>query len=184
MDPARILFVVPIYRETEGQYYSRLDEEDRCKQENQERIMRRFVPDDSLSCNVAKEVADSIQTNQHRKAWRYNRIVGWIEFYNDRRTIKADVWLSKGKRPPRNFKSVTLEYKGKIFDVGLAHREDNSEIRQAIRSFLDAFEKGAYGRNSAKGFFVDKTLLFRQLDFLDIRSLIDRIENDLVNRVP
>lgn len=180
----RILFVVPIYRETESEYYSKLDELDKRNQERQEQIMRKFLGDASRSYDLAKEIADSTPPIPDRKAWRYNRIVGWIEFYSDRRTIKADLWLSKGKRPPTNFRSVTLEHKGKIADVCLAHRGDNPDIRQAITSFLDGLAKGLYGRNSFKGLFVDKTLLLQQLDFLNIKALIDKIENGRAHKVP
>jgi len=73
---------------------------------------------------------------------------------------------------------VTLEYKGKIGDVVLAHRASNPEIRKAVHDFLTRFERGAYSWTSAKKFYVDKAFLLRQIDFLDIRSLIDKVEED------
>ena len=117
MNPVRILFIAPIYSETEMEYYSRLDAEDRCRMEKQAQTMKKFLSKDACSSAVDKEIAGSMPPNPYRKAWRYNRIVGWIEFYTDRRTIKADWWLSKGKKLPKTFKSVTFENKGKIGDV-------------------------------------------------------------------
>jgi hypothetical protein len=142
--------------------------------------MRKFVEDASRSVDLATEIADSTPPDLHRKAWRYNRVVGWIEFYSDRRTIKADLWLSKGKRPRTNFGSVTLEYKGKIADVCLTHRISNRKIRREIAFFLDGLANDSYGRN----FFVDSTLLLQQLEFLDIKGLIDRIEMGRADKVP
>ena len=84
----------------------------------------------------------------------------------------------KEKTVRKDFKTVTLEYKGKIADVALAHRANNPEIREAVHNFLTGFEQGAYSWSSAKKFYVDKALLLRQIDFLDIRSLIDKIEED------
>ncbi|PIP05371.1 MAG: hypothetical protein CO171_04750 [Syntrophobacterales bacterium CG_4_9_14_3_um_filter_49_8] len=104
--------------------------------------------------------------------------MGWIEFYSDRRTIKADLWLAKGKTVRKDFKAVTLEYKGKIGDVVHAHKTSNPEIREAVHDFLADFERGAYSWSSAKRFYVDKGFLLRQIDFLDIRSLIDKVEED------
>ena len=42
-NPIRILFVVPIYRESELEYYSRLDAEDKSRLEEQAQIMKRFL---------------------------------------------------------------------------------------------------------------------------------------------
>ena len=182
MNPIRILFVVPIYREQEKEYYSRLNAEDKRRLEEQAQIMKRFLGRSASSSGGEKQIGDMTPPNPNRKAWRYNRIVGWIEFYSDRRTIKADLWLPKEKTVRKDFKTVTLEYKGKIADVALAHRASNSKIREAVYNFLTGFEQGAYSRSSAKKFYVDKALLLRQIDFLDIRSLIDKVEEDR-NRV-
>jgi len=179
----RILFVVPIYRESESEYYSMLDEHDRLNRERQERIMKKFVGIASRSADLAREIALSTIPSSHRKAWRYNRVVAWIEFYSDRRTIKADLWLSKGRRPRTNFRRVILEYKGKLADVCLAHRSGNRKIRREIASFLDGLANDSYGRNSLKGFFVDRTMLLQQLEFLDIKGLIDRIEMGRADKV-
>lgn len=69
-----------------------------------------------------------------------------------------------------------MEYKGKIGDVVLAHQASNPEIREAVNNFLTGFERGAYSWTSARRFYVDKAFLSRQIDFLDIRSLIDKVE--------
>jgi len=167
------LFVVPICRESELEYYSRLDAEDKCRLEDRVQIMKRFLSSDSEN-----KIGDLTPPNPNRKAWRYNRIVGWIEFYCDWRTIKADLWLAREKTVRKDFKKVTLEYKGKIADVALAHRANNLEIREAIHTFLTRFEQGAYSWSSAKKFYVDKALLLRQIDFADIRGLIDQIDED------
>lgn len=178
MNSIRTLFVVPIYRESEREYYSRLDAEDKCRLEEQAQRMKRFLGRSVSSPDAKNQISNLAPPNPNRKAWRYNRIVGWIEFYSDRRTIKADLWLAKEKTVRRDFKTVTLEDKGKIADVVLAHRASNSEIREAVHNFLTGFERGAYTWSSAKKFYVDKAFLLRQIDFLDIRSLIDRVEED------
>ena len=176
--PTRILFVVPICRESQLEYSSRLDAEDKHRLEEQAQLMKRFLGK-SASYSVAEnQIEDLTLLKPKRKAWRYNRIVGWIEFYSDRRTIKADLWLAKEKAIRKDFKTVTLEYKGKIADVVLAHRASNAEIREAVCNFLTGFEEGAYSWSSAKKFYVDKALLLRQIDFLDIRRLIDKVEED------
>jgi hypothetical protein len=177
-NPVRVLFVVPIYREAELEYYSRLDAKDKCRLEDQAQTSKRFLGGPTSSSDAENQIGDLKLLNQNRKAWRYNHIVGWIEFYSDRRTIKADLWLAKEKTIRKDFKKVILDYKGKIADVALAHRASNSEICEAVRNFLTGFEQGAYSWSSAKKFYVDKALLLRQIDFLDIRSLIDKVEED------
>ena len=177
-NPLRILFVVPIYRESEQEYYSSLDAENKSRLEEQAQRMKRFLGGLGSSADAENRRGDLVPANTIRKAWRYNRIVGWIEFYSDRRTIKADLWLAKGKIVRKNFKAVTLEYKGKIGDVVLAHRASNTEIRAAVHNFLTGFERGDYSWTSAKRFYLDKVFLLRQIDFLDIRSLIDKVEED------
>jgi len=172
-----ILFAVPIYRESRLEYYSRLDAEDKRTLEKQTKVLRRFMGK-SASPNAEDGIGDLTLPNPNRNAWRYNRIVGWIEFYSDRRTIKANLWLAKEKTIRKDFKRVTLEYKGKIADVALAHRASNSEIREAVHIFLTGFEQGAYSWSSAKKYHVDKALLLRQLEFVDIRGLIDKVEED------
>jgi hypothetical protein len=179
LDSDRILFIAPIYRESESSYYSVLDEKDRHSRERQERIRRKFIGDASRSAHL--EIANSTQPRLPRKAWRYNRVVGWIEFYSDRQTIKADLWLSKGKRPRTSFESVTVECKGKLADICLTHRIGNRKIRGEIASFLIALD--APENDSLKGLFVDKTLLLQQLEFLDVKGLIDRIEKGLADKV-
>lgn len=175
MNPIRVLFVVPIYRESEQEDHSRLDAEDDFRFEEQAQIMKRFLGSSTSSSDPKNKIGDLTPPNPNRKAWRYNRIVGWIEFYSDRRTIKANLWLAKEKIR-KDFKIVTLENKGKIADVVLAHQASNSEIREAVRNFLTNFEQGKYSWSSAKKFYVDKALLLRQIEFLDIRSLIDKVE--------
>jgi len=177
-DREPILFVVPIYREPELEFYSRLDAEDKCRLEEQAQIMKRFPGRPASSSDAENQIGNLKLPNPNRKAWRYNRIVGWIEFYSDRRTIKANLWLAKGKTVRKDFKIVTLVYKGKIADVALAHRASNSEICKAVQNFLIGCEQGAYSWCSAKKFYVDKALLLRQIEFLDIRSLIDKVEED------
>ena len=178
MNPIRILFVVPIYREQEKEYYSRLNAEDKRRLEEQAQIMKRFLGRSASSSGAENQIGDMTPPNPNRKPWRYNRIVGWVELYSDRLTIKADLWLAREKIVRKDFKKVTLEYKGKIADVALAHRANNLEIREAIHTFLIGFEQGAYSWSSTKKFYVDKALLLRQIDFVDIRGLIDKIEKD------
>ena len=93
---SRVLFAVPIYRESELEYYSRLDAEDKSRLEKQAQIMKRFIGK-SASSNAENQLGNLTPLNPNRNSWRYNRIVGWIEFYSDRRTIKADLWLAKEK---------------------------------------------------------------------------------------
>lgn len=177
-NPIQILFAVPIYRESEREYYASLDAEDKSRLEEQAQRMKRFLGGSVSSPDAENRIGDLTLANTNRKTWRYNRIVGWIEFYSDRQTIKADLWLAKGKTVRKDFKAVTLEYKGKIGDVVHAHRASNPEIREAVHSFLAGFERGAYSWASAKRFYVDKAFLLRQIDFLDIHSLIDKVEED------
>jgi hypothetical protein len=177
-NPISILFVVPIYRESELGYYSRLDAEDKRRVDKQTQIMKRFLSRSAPSSGAENQKGELKPPHPDREAWRYNRIVGWIEFYSDWRTIKADLWLAKEKTIRKDFKTVTLEHKGKISDVALAHQASNSEIREAIHNFLAGFEQGAYSWSSAKKFHVDKASLLRQINFLDIRRLIDKVEED------
>jgi hypothetical protein len=179
MNPAQVLLAVPVYRETEREYYSRLDQEDQRRLQVEARRMEKVLSNRSHSSEIADEIANSMPPNPDRKAWRYNRIVGWIEFYSDKRTIKARLWLAKGKRLRRNFKNLTIEYRGKIGDVCLAHKAGNSEILAALTNFMNACENGAYSWNDTKKYRLGKDILLRQLRFLDLCGLIEQIEKDM-----
>ncbi|MEW6488708.1 MAG: hypothetical protein AB1578_12450 [Thermodesulfobacteriota bacterium] len=181
MNYKRVLFAVPVYRESERAYYARLDAEDERRFQVQVNAMANFISDHSPSSEASREIVASVRAGRSRASWRYNRIVGWIEFYSDHKTIKADLWLAREKRVAKNFKNVTIEYKGKIADVCFAHTASNLEISAAIASFMVACQNGAHSWNATMKYTLDQDSARRNLPFLDFCGLMGQIENDMEN---
>ena len=80
--------------------------------------------------------------NPDKIAWRYNRIIGWIEFYADGMRLKADLWLARGNRIGRNFRRVTIDYRSKLGDVSTHFVPTNEHLESSIIEFLEAVSRG------------------------------------------
>lgn len=102
--------------------------------------------------------------------------MGWIEFYSDRRTIKADLWLTKRNVIRKHSRIPAIEHKCKLGDVILAHKASNAKIRKAVRYFIANLEQKKSLWGSVKKFYIDTELFLRQIEFLDIRKMINSIE--------
>jgi hypothetical protein len=159
-----VLFSVPIYLESEDNYYHDIDCKNREKKENLkaklEKYAQKEIPDDYFQ---------SVSSPQ--RSWRYNRIIGWIEFICNCRSVKADLWFAKERSIRKTFKAVDITYNGKVADVIHAYNSSNSEIRKSIKSFILKFESGAYSAKYKK-YYVDKNGFFELLNFIDINKLI------------
>lgn len=171
-----ILFLVPIYRETKTEYYASLDREDEQRRKEETQRIERLFGKSSISAEEVDENENRFISCLNRMNWRYNRITGWIEFYSDRRTIKADLWLSKGSVIRKHSRIPAIEHKCKLGDVILAHKASNAKIRESVRNFITNLgqKKSLWG--SVKKFYIDTELLLRQIEFLDIRKLINSME--------
>jgi hypothetical protein len=171
-----ILFLVPIYRETKAEYYASLDREDKQRQKEKTQRIERLFGKNSITAEATDEIENCFISFLNRMNWRYNRIMGWIEFYSDRRTIKADLWFTKGSVIRKHSKIPVIEYKCKLGDVILAHKASNAKIRKSVHNFIANLEQKKSLWGSVKKFYIDTELLFRQIEFLDIKKLINSIE--------
>jgi hypothetical protein len=88
-----IFMIVPIYRESEEAYNEKINS--KIEQRGKTAIslaLRRGVDQ-----NTAEEDWENNKKFIYNNliSWRYNRIIGWIEFYATQGTIKADLWMQK-----------------------------------------------------------------------------------------
>jgi|GEM_PF-6242428 hypothetical protein len=171
-----VLFLVPIYRETKAEYYASLYREDKKRRQEASQRSERLFGKSSISSEELDEIENCFISCLNRMNWRYNRIMGWIEFYSDRRTIKADLWLSKGNAIRKHSRIAAIEHKCKLGDVILAHKASNAKIRKSVRNFITNLEQKKSLWGPVKKFYLDTELMLRQLEYVDIRKLISSTE--------
>jgi hypothetical protein len=160
-----VLFDIPIYRESEQAYYN-------CLQKKQRVECDRLAS--SLSkLNVQIEANDIPPLNPLKISWNYNRIIGWIVFYSQGTTIKADLWIIRHQRLSHSLVKKIFDYKGKMQDVAIVTYKDNPEIRKDIVTFLSTLRLP----ENLKGCYIDSDLFLRNLQYMDIKSLVDSLSN-------
>ncbi len=165
------MFQVPIYRESKEEYYQYLTERrDREVEDVIRHNKERGLDQDGSYEKYLRENPPNI--NPDKIAWNYNRIIGWIEFYSDGLIIKADLWFIRAKRVSRELSRVIFDYHNKIGDVTSFIHPNNEHIRGKIRKFLDDLQRGEYGFK-LDHYYIDSSLLLRNLEYMDVKKLID-----------
>lgn len=109
-----------------------------------------------------------------RDIWRYDKIIGWIEFYLNGQTLKADLWFVNAKRIGIDLRNKKFEYSGKIADVSITHRKSSIEIKEDIKTFFINCQRGIYS-NKIKNRFIDTSDLKRFLKYLNLKEMIVEI---------
>ena len=119
MNKKSILFKVPVYQETEKDFYEYLRSRRDKFIEQQMNRFRDLRVARSEADSLHQELMQATQPNPDRLAWDYNRIVGWIEFYAHGRVIKASLWFVRAKRIDKWLKNRVFDFRGKIVDVAV-----------------------------------------------------------------
>jgi len=109
-----------------------------------------------------------------RDIWKYDKIIGWIEFYLNGQTLKADLWFVNAKRIGIDLRNKKFEYSGKIADVSITHRKSNIEIKEDIKTFFINCQRGSYSKK-IKNRFIDTSELYRFVNYLDLKEMIVEI---------
>ena len=89
-----VLFRVPIYRESQEEYGRNLKERQQAEVARQvAEAARSLFLDEEEVATFLKEHPPHI--NPGGQSWRFNRIVGWVEFYADGMLIKTNLYLAR-----------------------------------------------------------------------------------------
>lgn len=176
-----ILFRVPIYRESQDEYYKYL-----TKKRNQS-LEQEISKINKLGLNRDGQLEKSLRKNPpsinpKKISWDFNRIIGWIEFYADGMLIKAELWFIRAKRISKQLSTVIIENRGKISDVTAQSKPDNKYIRMRIKQYLSEVQNGVHLKKISR-YYIDSDLLLRNLEYFDIRKLLEdilheRLQND------
>lgn len=140
----RTLFGVPIHAESKPEY------------------------DDYMRGKTGKGLGSS----EGVRPWKYNRIVGWIEFYAQGWMIKTELWCAREQRITKRTKKVTMDYKYKLDDVVDTLRLDNEEIRAAILDYLARLAEGRRACDCLKGRYLDHEQWAGLLPYLDLKRMV------------
>ncbi len=160
----RELFSVPIYLCSKSRFFQKLKQRRKKAEEN----LR-----DSYT---AKKFGITPDVPAERFEWKFDQIIGWVEFYLNGKTIKANCWFVKARRISLNLKRREFECLGKIADVSHTHHLRNDEIVAEIKSFLKKCQNGEY-IDKIKKYHIEVSNFLDWLEFLDIKSLIEQINS-------
>lgn len=158
------LFSVPIYLRSESNFFEKLKQR---RKKAEEKLK------DSYTAKKFEIIPD---VPAERFGWKFDQIVGWIEFYLNGKTIKANWWFVKARQVSLNLKRREFECLGKIADVSHTHHLGNDEIIAEIESFLKKCQNGEY-IDKIKKYHIDVSNFLDCLAFLDIKSLIEKINS-------
>ena len=161
-----VLFAVPIYSKSYDQFLVCIKKRQKELQRNKIARLKKWGFDEQT-------FSEGMQGKRfYTKGWKYNLIVGWLEFYLNGKTIKAQYWLVTAKKISINLTNKIFEEKGKICDVSPTHTKTNSEIGNDIQSFLRKLQQGSY-ISCFKNYYIDSTAFLEFIKFLDIKGLIE-----------
>ncbi|OGG04633.1 MAG: hypothetical protein A3F83_00225 [Candidatus Glassbacteria bacterium RIFCSPLOWO2_12_FULL_58_11] len=168
MYPDQIIFTIPIYLKSEENYLMDLK-----KRAEKHLEAKRKINENAPSWlpHLDEEFIINQFYKFNSRPWKYNFIIGWIEFYLCGETIKASYWLVNSKKI--SYTLVRKEFRdcGKIADVSLTHTKNNSEIKDDVKRFLVDLAEGKYKPEFIK-FSFDTEEFLLSLEYLDLKALI------------
>ncbi|MCX5847269.1 MAG: hypothetical protein NTW12_13085 [Deltaproteobacteria bacterium] len=169
---SKILFKIPIYRESSDKYYEYLTNKRSKSVERRSASIKRIGLD--RNGQIEKQLRNNLPSiNPQCIYWNYNRIIGWIEFYADGGIIKAALWFSRSKKIRKDFGKQIIDCVGKISDVSETYNKDNDLIRKDLRDFISDFMLGKFG-NRYKKYYLDSTEFLKLIEYLDIKRMIEK----------
>jgi len=153
------MFSIPVYMCSEPDF--------RKKRDNKKRKIEKLYK----NSYTYKQFGIKPELKLERDVWKYDKIIGWIEFYLNGQTLKADLWFVNAKKIRIDLQNKKFEYSGKIADVSMTHRKSNLEIKEDIKAFSINCQKGIYFRK-LKNHFIDTSEFYRFLKYLDLKEMI------------
>lgn len=128
------LFSVPVYICSEADFHKKVENK------------RKKIEKLNENSFTYKHFGIKPEVKLEKDFWKYNKIIGWIEFYLNGQTLKADLWFVNAKRIGIDLQNKKFEYLGKIADVSITHLKSNSEIKEDIKTFFINCERGIYSK--------------------------------------
>ena len=168
----KILFNVPIYIDSETEYYDFLTKSRDRSVERQVKRLKKTGLDPNGT--VEQDIRDNPRPmNPERIPWKYNKIIGWIEIYANGGIIKTNLWYTTAQRISKRTKNTTITSHGKMDDVVDTYNLNNEEIRSEIEEYLKNLQKGVTGWNVLKKHHIDTSLLLQNLRYMDLKKMIE-----------
>jgi len=174
------LFYVPIYPESQSKYFEYLTLKQKKTQSD---LLSRAKKLGQIQYESEKKYLEENPPplNPNGIAWKFNRIIGWIEFYNNGGIIKANLHFTGLKRIQKILGKHVISYQYKIADVSDTYRKNNEQIRNDIEKFLLKLQNGKYS-SKIKRYYIDSHEFLRILKYIDIKKIInDSINSDVKN---
>lgn len=156
------LFSVPIYMCSEADFRKIIEKK------------RKKIEKENENSFTYKRFGFKPDVKLETEGWKYNKIIGWIEFYLNGQTIKADLWFVNAKRVGIDLRNKKIEYSGKIADVSITHGKSNTEIEKDIKTFFSNCQRGIYSKK-IKNRFIDTSDFYRFSKYLDLKKMIVEI---------
>ncbi len=153
------IFSVPVYMCSESDFGKKKDNKNR------------EIESSYKNSYTYKKFGIKPEVKIEKDFWKYDKIIGWIEFYLNGQTLKADLWFVKAKNIRIDLRKKKFEYSGKIADVSMTHRKTNIEIKEDIKAFCSNCQNGIYLRK-LKRRFIDTSEFYRILKYLDLKEMI------------
>jgi hypothetical protein len=149
----REILSIPIYRCSPQEHEEEMNEE--------KRKLLEFCKADSGT--EAYSIIGNSFDREKWYPWRYNEIVGWVQFILNNSKLSGELWFAR-KRISRTLKNKRFYYQGKVFECFLQHYNDNAEIaKHVFKSFK------AWRLNST-------TLKKRYIDLAEVESKVTTVQ--------
>lgn len=158
------IFSVPIYLCSQSVFYNKIDQ----KRKRDEKKYK--------GTHAFKKLGFPYEHRYEKTEWKYDKIIGWIEFYLNGKTIKADYWFIKAKKISINLKSKQFENCGKISDVSVTNRKTNNEIIEDIKLFLLRCQEGKH-IEVFKKYYIDTSELIELLAYMDLKGMVETLNH-------
>jgi hypothetical protein len=167
------IFFIHIYRQTKKKYYSELKDDFKkyesmiVKEIDDEEYLKHFHDDKETGKRYRRWFY-----NEGKSPWELNQIIGWIHFYSQGNTIKANLWFIKAKRINKTPKRKIIDYIGKLGDVTDIEYSNNAKIKKDVIQFIENAQKGLHGYGLEK-YYLDSSWLLKIISHLDIKSIVE-----------
>ena len=154
------IFSVPIYLCSETEFHMKIEQKEKQDKQKYEQTY------------AFKKLSIPYEHKYEKVEWKYDKIIGWIEFYLNGKTIKANYWFIKAKKISINLKNKQFEYRNKIADVSATHIKTNNKIIEDIKLFLLSCQERKYIK-CFKNHYIYTTEIFKLLKYTDIKGMVE-----------
>lgn len=151
----KVIFELPVYRLSEKMYYDKFSEE----------YEKRKIPNDDP---IYEEKINQNIFKDYGGAWKYNEIIGYLEFYTQKTDIRCAYYKVNVKRIVRTRKKQYEINDDTIYKINIVRRFTNEQLVSKIKGLVD----NCISLDKFKNRYVDKTLFDNTVNYIDWHKLI------------